>query len=393
VSAYAFSPVPLVVFYQKRLFMILALLKLAVLLPLLILLPLTGILLQGKPLAPYLQSPPLTTPIIHHGFSWGSFLLLSIFVLAALAPFAWHIFSYRFPAGEGRAKRYPFPSWGWLGLALIIFFWPLAWSRLPWFAPWQPYTFVPLWLGYILTVNGLTRRRRGRCPLSDQPFFFLALFPASAAFWWFFEYLNRFVQNWYYFGIDHLSPAGYVLHATLSFSTVLPAVLSTAAYLATFPGLTIPLGHYRPLSPLRSRFWYWLLLLMAGIGLLGIGILPQYLYPLLWIAPLLIIIAVQGIAGQETILAPLQHGDWRPVWLPALAALACGFFWELWNWQSLAHWQYSVSLVQRFHIFEMPLLGYAGYLPFGLECLVMADLLRELLGTSRERSFYYLHAD
>jgi hypothetical protein len=372
--------------------MILALLKLAVLLPLLILLPLFGVLLQGRPLAPYLQFPPLTAPIPSVAFSWVTFLLLSLFALAACAPFAWHIFSHRLPAGEQKTICYPFPGWGWLGLAFIIIFWPLAWTRLSWFSPWQPYTFLPLWVGYILTVNGLTMRRRGRCPLTDQPLFFLALFPASAVFWWFFEYLNRFVQNWHYLGIGHLSPAGYVLHATLSFATVLPAVLSTTALLATFPGLTVPLMHYRPLLPPQARFWYWLLLLTAGGGLLGIGIWPQYLYPLLWIAPLLIIIAVQGIAGQETVLAPVRRGDWRPVWLPALAALACGFFWELWNWQSLAHWQYSVSLVQRFHIFEMPLLGYLGYLPFGLECLVMADLLRELMGQSRKRSFYYLHA-
>jgi hypothetical protein len=36
-------------------------------------------------------------------------------------------------------------------------------------------------------------------------------------------------------------------------------------------------------------------------------------------------------------------------------------------------------LVHRFEIFEMPVLGYAGYLPFGLECAVVADLLGTLL--------------
>ena len=55
------------------------------------------------------------------------------------------------------------------------------------------------------------------------------------------------------------------------------------------------------------------------------------------------------------------------------AALVCGFFWELWNWQSVAKWVYTVPGVQRWHVFEMPLLGYAGYLPFGLECLMIAE--------------------
>ena len=60
--------------------------------------------------------------------------------------------------------------------------------------------------------------------------------------------------------------------------------------------------------------------------------------------------------------------------MAALAALICGWFWELWNVRSLAHWEYSIPFVDRFHLFDMPILGYAGYLPFGLECLAVADL-------------------
>ena len=40
--------------------------------------------------------------------------------------------------------------------------------------------------------------------------------------------------------------------------------------------------------------------------------------------------------------------------------------------------------VHRFQIFEMPLLGYAGYLPFGVECEVIAELfLRRATGPER----------
>ena len=76
----------------------------------------------------------------------------------------------------------------------------------------------------------------------------------------------------------------------------------------------------------------------------------------------------------------LKHGDYRLIWLPAMAALVCGFFWEMWNVKSLAHWEYSVPFVQRFHLFEMPILGYAGYLPFGLECMVVSRMLDRVLG-------------
>jgi hypothetical protein len=33
--------------------------------------------------------------------------------------------------------------------------------------------------------------------------------------------------------------------------------------------------------------------------------------------------------------------------------------------------------VHRYLIFEMPLLGYAGYLPFGLQCAVVGSLLEK----------------
>ena len=45
----------------------------------------------------------------------------------------------------------------------------------------------------------------------------------------------------------------------------------------------------------------------------------------------------------------------------------------MWNGHSLAKWVYAVPYVDAFHVFEMPLLGYAGYLPFGLACLAVGD--------------------
>jgi len=123
------------------------------------------------------------------------------------------------------------------------------------------------------------------------------------------------------------------------------------------------------------------LLTLACPSLGGIAIYPDYLFPMLWMAPFLIIICVQAICGGETVFRDIPNGDWRLVWLPALAALICGFFWEMWNFKSLAHWQYSVPYVQRFHIFEMPILGYGGYLSFGLGCMVVSRMLDRVMGS------------
>jgi hypothetical protein len=67
-----------------------------------------------------------------------------------------------------------------------------------------------------------------------------------------------------------------------------------------------------------------------------------------------------------------------------LSALVCGFFWEMWNYGSLVKWVYGIPFVDRFHLFEMPVLGYSGYLPFGLECVVIGESVRELHSRSPE---------
>jgi len=57
----------------------------------------------------------------------------------------------------------------------------------------------------------------------------------------------------------------------------------------------------------------------------------------------------------------------------------------MWNYFSLAHWKYSIPFVQRFEVFEMPALGYAGYLPFGLECAAAESLLGNVLPFAMKR--------
>jgi len=106
-----------------------------------------------------------------------------------------------------------------------------------------------------------------------------------------------------------------------------------------------------------------------------LGLYPNYAFALLWISPLLILVSLQVLLKETHIFSPLGNGDWRFVLASALAALFCGVFWELWNFYSLAKWVYHVPFVQRFHLFEMPVLGYAGYLPFGLECSVVAEMV------------------
>jgi len=346
-------------------------------------LPALGVVLAGKPISIYLEFPPESRFIDHAPFSWTAFVAYAAFILAVAIPIGFGLWKgFRSTIGS-RVDSRPFPWWGWMGLVSGVVFWVLAWTRMPWFSQLQPHTFFPLWLSYIVVVNALGMRRNGRCLMLDQPWFFLALFPFSAAFWWFFEYLNRFVQNWYYTGV-HYGPGTYFLLATLSFSTVLPAVLSTQQWIAGSPAVNAGFRSRLPIRPAHPRMLAAITLITAATGLLLIGVLPNHLFPLVWVSPLLIWASVRGLRGKQQVFSNIVRGDWRLVISAAIAALLCGWFWEMWNYFSMARWEYSVPLVQRFHVFEMPLLGYAGYLPFGLECLVACELIRTGSGISAD---------
>ena len=80
--------------------------------------------------------------------------------------------------------------------------------------------------------------------------------------------------------------------------------------------------------------------------------------------------------GNKSILRQTAMGDWRTVIIFFAAALVCGFFWEMWNIYSWPKWVYTFPYLDGFKIFEMPLAGYLGYLPFGLELYALVALAR-----------------
>jgi hypothetical protein len=397
-------------------------LKIAVFATMLLGLPLAGVLVAQLPASRYFEFPPHTLYTDHAPFSWVAFISYGLFIIAAISPFLLRALRRGSPwAAPGsptsspfdsaglrsgrplddipsfgtpsRARAYGhklwpesrgrFPWWGWGGFLLGLVSWILAWNRFPWFSQWQAHTFTPLWLAYILTVNGLTYRRTGTCLLLRQRLSYLLLFPASAGFWWFFEYLNRFVQNWSYTGAE-FGPGEYFLFATLSFSTVLPAITATRELILSFSFWDRTYEHFLPVRISSPRLFASAVLLASGAGLFLLGVYPNHLFALLWISPLLILVSLQGLLKEAHIFSPLPDGDWRFVLASALAALLCGLFWEMWNFYSLAKWVYHVPFVQRFPLFEMPILGYAGYLPFGLECSVVAEMVLKQKVMSQE---------
>lgn len=82
--------------------------------------------------------------------------------------------------------------------------------------------------------------------------------------------------------------------------------------------------------------------------------------------------------------------DWRPIIALALGCLMCGFFWEMWNYYSYPKWIYHLPLVNFMHVFEMPVLGYIGYIPFSLELFALYHLVTGIILKDKNRDYIRL---
>ena len=259
------------------------------------------------------------------------------------------------------------PTRGWIGLLLIAVCWPLNWM-LP--GPRTSYIFFPLWLGYILLVDALVSTRSGNSLWSRSRKRFALLFCFSAPVWWLFELINLRTANWQYLGSELFSPLEFNLIATVPFSTVVPAVFETTELIQTFRWV----HRFRSGPRVPSTPPVFIVLFVAGLGML-ISLLawPKIFYPLTWISLVCIFESINHWTGRPHFLQNLREGDWRIVVALALGALICGFFWEMWNYYSFPKWIYHIPGAGFLRIFEMPLLGYGGYIPFALELYALKN--------------------
>lgn len=308
------------------------------------------------------------------------------------------------PGNSSRSNK-PFlariPWYAWVGVALNVTAWVVSWARI---GEWNGltlnghtyldahihlwgYTFFPLWLGFILVLDGVNVARTGSSPLTRDWRGFVLLFLLSIPFWWLFEILNLPVQNWVYL-FDHPIDTNalngwleYHIYSSICFSTVLPAVLEIAGILASFKALRPRLAPNDP-GP-KVRLSTAILLMLVGVVCFTLPVLsPYYAFGLIWLGVAFLLDPLNNLMRTKSALGYLLAGDWRFFVLMPLAALCCGFFWEMWNSQALPKWIYTIPLVESWHIphlFEMPVIGYSGYLPFGIELFVMYQFALLLL--------------
>lgn len=306
------------------------------------------------------------------GFSWPVFaagVALGLVIVAWFA--APRMFGFRAVPAPAPAARVRFPAWFWPGALLCLGAWAVAWGLIP-AGPLARFAFVPQWWGFILALDGVVyRRNAGISLVSRRPGGLLAIAGVSCVSWYFFEYLNYFVgSNWYYPHDALLSQTGYLLWFGLAYTTVLPSIFVVYTLLTTFPGLRVRFSAGPRIAPSRGEWERVLALGLIALALLIVW--PAPLFPVLWLAPLLVVAAALALSRRWTPFTPLERGDWTALALIGLACVLNYFVGELWNYHSTAQnpnfWKYDVPYVNDPKIFEMPVLGFFGYLPFGVLC-------------------------
>ncbi|HEX5337000.1 MAG TPA: hypothetical protein VFW53_01030 [Gallionella sp.] len=220
-------------------------------------------------------------------------------------------------------------------------------------------------LGYVYLSNHLIWLNTGSNPLKLQRNYFLAMAGASAALGWLLAYLNLFAASW---TTQPGNPLVQLLLYTPLFALLAPAVLGTRALLGTFPGLLRRLARGIPLPAASAETTAFTLVPVTIAGLLGGAAWPTGLFWLLWLAPLLLLVALQLLWHEATIFGSLKTGDWGRVICAALGGLITG------NLAVITYLMNSGSL--EIHL-PNPLFAQLGFAVFGLLCLQLGDVVAE----------------
>jgi hypothetical protein len=262
-------------------------------------------------------------------------------------------------------RQQPFPLHGWLGIFALA---GAEWLMFRGVEPVATY-FTPIaWSAYILIADAAVLALTNRSRLHDAPITLVRMAFLSIPLWLIFEAYNFRLQNWTYVGVPRQGAAA-LLGYGWSFATITPAIFETSDLVqALLPPL--------PTEPWKISRAAENVLIGCGAACLIVPlVVPQriaaYLFVFLWFGFVLLLDPVNRRLGLPSFLGDLSEGFRRRLYGFLLSGWICGWLWEFWNNWAAAKWHYTFPMFQNTKIFEMPVPGYLGFLPFALECFAM----------------------
>lgn len=246
-------------------------------------------------------------------------------------------------------------SWLWLGS-------PPEWFRIYFYnIAWWPLLALIETFAELLWHDSLLYRR---------PWAFVILCLASSPFWTLYEIVNAGIANWIYVNLPDNSWVRWSNYA-LAYASVLPAI---RVYLDL---LNPKLPTWEDAQKPAALNWG----LLLGLTQLALCLVfPTLFYPLAWsflfflTEPLLL-----KTDPSRSFLAHWLRSRWDLTVKTLIAGFLAGATWEFLNWKSHAKWIYTIPEdAVIFKIFEMPVLGYIGFVAFALCAESFSSLILSL---------------
>lgn len=224
--------------------------------------------------------------------------------------------------------------------------------------PLKNYSYPIVWWGLLPILDEWNQKQRGLSIWSGKVrHFVLITIPMTVLLWLLFEIFNLASPQWRYRGgIESLHVQ--VFFGFIAFATVIPIMVEF--YWLVGGEFCLPAGFSRWFHDWR------MLSILAGIAFAATPLFNHAFWfnQGIWLAPALVLLPFADIraCGQSRgfVLALILSG------------LFAGFCWECFNFLARTHWEYLI-LPGVPHLFQMPLPGYIGFIPFALTALVVYE--------------------
>jgi len=276
-------------------------------------------------------------------------------------------------------SKISYPLYGYIGFIIIIISEVLLFLRIKFFG-WY---FTPIvWTGYILFIDAIQVKLYAESFIKSRRREFLFMLPWSIICWLIFEAYNLYLQNWKYIGL----PENMILRLIgygWSFATIFPAILETAELFKHFFNQSS-----RTSTTISKNVL--ILIMIVGVFCLVIPLLLEQtiaakLFALVWVGFIFLLDPINKFLGGNSIFQQWKDKNYVTILALIYSGLLCGFLWEFWNYWAIARWVYNVPLsFAGPKIFEMPLVGYLGFIPFAFEVYVMQEFLVNLFPRLRK---------
>ena len=267
-----------------------------------------------------------------------------------------------------------------LGLVIMVVSQAMTLAGIEPFSSWN----TPIaWTGFILFADSVVYKARGNSWIRSSPREFIALACSSIVLWLVFEFFNLYIENWHYVGLPQdfrLRMFGYAW----AFATIWPAIFEASELIAVVrsgPSAAAEGARDEAVQVPRRPLPWWSIgagALMLALPFLVESNIARFLAAPVWLGFIFLLDPVNERLGDASLFRDIRQGRFDRLVNLSASGILCGVLWEFWNYWAHAKWHYTVPIMERIRIFEMPVLGYLGFPAFALECFTMYVFVRLL---------------